>query len=149
LGAALPHVVEPDELVMANSVSPTCGTVAMMAGGGLAYLLSRAVGDGDGSDAALLMLAAAWYATSACLAARMDRLLLGPAVAASGLPSARRRGLARTVRAGVTTTVADVAAGARHLRDRPRAAHALAAIGAHKFAFGISTIATILLCRNY
>ena len=149
LGAALPHVVEPDELVMANSLSPTCGTVAMMAGGGLAYLLGRAVGDGDGSDAALLVLAAAWYATSACLAARMDRLLLGPDVAASGLPPGRRRGLTRMVRTGVATTVADVAAGARHLRDRPRAAHALAAIGAHKFAFGISTIATILLCRNY
>jgi MFS family permease len=43
----------------------------------------------------------------------------------------------------------DVAGGARHVRERRPAWHALAAIGAHRFAFGISTIATLLLCRSY
>ena len=32
LGASLPHVVPAHELVMANAVSPTCGTVAALSG---------------------------------------------------------------------------------------------------------------------
>ena len=43
LGASLPHVVPRHELVMANAVSPTCGTLAALAGGGLAYAVRRAL----------------------------------------------------------------------------------------------------------
>ena len=42
-----------------------------------------------------------------------------------------------------------VAEGAAHVRERRPAWNALAAIGVHRFAYGISTIATILLCRNH
>ena len=40
-------------------------------------------------------------------------------------------------------------AGARHVAERREVASALAAIGAHRFFYGISTIATLLLYRNY
>ena len=35
LGASLPHVVDREDLIMANSVSATSGTMASLAGGGL------------------------------------------------------------------------------------------------------------------
>jgi MFS family permease len=148
LGAALPHVVPADELVMANAVAPTSGTVAALLGGGLAYLVRERLGPASASDAVLLLLAAAWYAGSALLAARMQRDLLGPDLPA-GSPLPRWRGTVGVVGTAVGEVYRDVGDGARHVWQRRRAAHALAAIGAHRFAFGISTIATILLCRNY
>jgi len=43
LSAALPRVVDAERLVMANSLSPTAGSLAAFAGGGLAFVL-RLVG---------------------------------------------------------------------------------------------------------
>ncbi len=51
LGASLPHVVPRHELVMANAVSPTCGTVATMLGGAIGFGLRTLLGPGDGTDA--------------------------------------------------------------------------------------------------
>ncbi|MGA8208674.1 MAG: MFS transporter, partial [Nocardioidaceae bacterium] len=39
--------------------------------------------------------------------------------------------------------------GLHHLAERRPAAYGLAAIGAHRFCYGLSTVATILLYRNY
>jgi len=39
LSAALPRVVDTERLVMANSLSPTAGTLAATAGGGLAFVV--------------------------------------------------------------------------------------------------------------
>jgi MFS family permease len=143
LGAALPRVVPAQELVMANAVSPTSGTVVAILGGALAYGLRALLSAGDSTDALLLVLAAAWYASSAALAARMPRGLLGPD------PSADAPSAAALVANAVRELARDVRAGAAHVHHRRAAAHALAATGAHRFAFGISTIATILVCRNY
>jgi MFS family permease len=147
LGASLPHVVPADELVMANAVSPTCGTVALGVGAGLGFLVRLLLGARDSTDALVLVMAAGWYLLSALLARRMARDLLGPDRRQddpAGLAAARHA-VGRAARG----MLHDVAAGARHVRDRRPAAHALAAIGAHRFAFGISTIATLLLCRSH
>ena len=45
--------------------------------------------------------------------------------------------------------VSGLADGARHLWQRRPAAYGLLAIGAHRFCYGLSTVATILLYRNY
>lgn len=151
LGASLPHVVPADELVMANAVSPTCGTIALGAGAGLGYLVRLTLGSGDGTDAAILVSAAGCYLGSALLARRMARDLLGPDRTADD-PAGLAAGLAvarHAVGRAARGMLHDVASGARHVRERRPAAHALAAIGAHRFAFGISTISTMLLCRNY
>lgn len=134
LGASLPHVVPRDELVMANAVSPTCGTLAAIGGGFVGYGLRDLLGVGDRSDAIVLVVAAVAYATSALLATRMDVDLLGPDHTTERAPAS-----------GVHALVD----GARHVRQRRAAFDALAAIGLHRFAYGISFIATILLCRNY
>lgn len=134
LGASLPHVVPEDELVMANAVSPTCGTLAAIGGGFLGYGLRQLLGVGDRTDALVLLAAAFAYATSALLATRMSPGLLGPDHLVEARPAS-----------GVHALVD----GARHVRGRRPAFDALAAIGLHRFAYGISFIATILLCRNH
>jgi MFS family permease len=137
LGASLPHVVPRHELVMANAVAPTCGTLAALAGGGAGYLLRSRLPIGDGGDAITLVVAAGVYVASAALATRMAPNLLGPD---------RDRPADRPTFAHGWHALVE---GARHVHARRPALHALAAIGASRFAYGISTIATLLLCRNH
>jgi MFS family permease len=134
LGASLPKVVPTDELVMANSVSPTCGTIMAILGGGAAYGVRELLGAGDGTDAVLLVLSAGTYAASALLTLRLGRHQLGPddgddPRAVSGLQA--------------------IVDGARHVHRRRPAWNALGAMGVHRFAYGITVIMTILLCRNH
>jgi MFS family permease len=137
LGASLPHVVPRHELVMANAVAPTCGTLAALAGGGIGYLLRAQLPVGDGGDAVTLLVASGVYVASAALATRMAPDLLGPD---------RDLLTERPTFAHGWHALVD---GARHVRSRRPALHALGAIGVSRFAYGISTIATLLLCRNH
>lgn len=139
LSASLPHVVPRHVLVMANSVSTTSGTVAAIAGGGAGYLLRELAGEGTAGDGTIMLLAAGGYVASALLAARMDRDLLGPDLDPER-PETREA--LRRVAVGLVD-------GARHVWQHRPAGLALAAIGAHRFFYGISTIATVLLYRNY
>lgn len=136
LGASLPHVVARERLVMANAVTPTLGTLATVTGAGLAFAVRDRLGAGDDTDAALLLVAAGLYLAAAALTGRMAVDLLGPDEA----PAPVRRALRHVV-----TGLADAV---RHVRERSAALHALAAIGAHRCAYGVSTIATVLLARN-
>jgi hypothetical protein len=71
LSAALPHVVPRDELVMANSVSTTSGTIAAMVGGVAGFAVRSAVGEGNGATAGLLVVAASICTLAALAASRM------------------------------------------------------------------------------
>lgn len=139
LSASLPHVVPRSELVMANSVSPTSGSAAAFAGSAVAFALRPVVGAGDTGDARLLLLAAGAYLAAAALALRIGRTELGPdhlrPDAGDGGPGMRR-------------VTGDLVAGLRHVRERRTPGLALAAIGAHRVAYGTSVISTILLARN-
>src|SRR3954452_16591501 len=53
LSAALPHVVERRQLVVANSVTTTSGTAITVAGLGIGLALRHLVGAGDGSNAVI------------------------------------------------------------------------------------------------
>jgi MFS family permease len=139
LGASLPHVVPGRQLVMGNAVSPTCGTLAALIGGGLAYLLRLGLPAGDLGDVVLLAGAAATYLAAAVLATRMPRDLLGPD------PGSGRRAAGPAAASGWPAVVQ----GARHLATRPGAVDALGAVAISRCGFGVTTIATIALCRNY
>jgi MFS family permease len=141
LGASLPHVVPRHELVMANAVSPTCGTIAALLGAGLAFGLRVVLGTGDRTDAVILLVSAVGYGVAAALATRMDRDLLGPDERAPLNWS--------TFRSASHDVLYDLRDGGRHVRARPRAGRALAVIGAHRIGYGIMTITLMLLCRNY
>ncbi len=140
LGASLPHVVDGDELVMANSVSPTSGAIVAIAGGVAGYGVRALAGPGDSVDAAIVELAAVVYLLAAALATRMHPDLLGPD-AADRLSWSGVRGCAVGVGRGM-------ARAAGHLRLRRPAFSALAMTASVRFGYGVSTLMTILMCRN-
>jgi MFS family permease len=139
LSAALPHVVPASSLVVANSVSTTSGSVATLVGATGALLLRHVVGAGDSGSAVVALAAAACYLASSLVAAGLDVEQLGP----------DRRADRSPLRHELSVVASGLAAGARHVWHRERARNALLAIAGHRFFYGISTIATILLYRNY
>lgn len=139
LSAALPHVVDRDELVMGNSVSTTSGTIVAILGGGIGVGIRELLGTGHGANAVIMIVAAGVYVLSSLVATTMSVDALGPD------PDLDRPETAEALRRVVRGFVD----GARHVwRHRP-AGYALASITAHRFFYGLSTIATVLLYRNY
>ncbi|WP_336321139.1 MFS transporter [Streptomyces lavendofoliae] len=134
LSAALPRVVDPGRLVMANSLSPTAGTLAATAGGGLAFVVRLA---GPGSDAAVVLLGAGLYLCSALASLRMGRDLLGPD------PAQVRPRLG----AALASTARGLVGGVRHLGRRRAAARVLAAMTVMRFCYGALTVMVLMLCR--
>ncbi len=140
LSAALPHLVTPTQLVTGNSLSTTSGLAASVVGGLLGLGVRAVAGAGDGGSATVALVAGAVYLLSSSVAARFPNAhLLGP-----DKPPARQQ-LSRAL----ATVARGLLAGAQHVRERPNAAYALLAMGAHRFCYGLSTIATLLLYRNY
>lgn len=136
LSASLPRVVDDDRLVIANSLSPTAGTLAATAGGGLAFVVRLAASD---SDAAVVLLGAALYLCSSLASLRLGRELLGPD------PELVQPRLA----SALTGTARGLAAGVRHLAEpgRREAAWSLAAMTLMRFCYGALTVMVLMLCR--
>ena len=137
LSAALPHVVARRQLLLANSVSTTSGSFLTITGLGVALALRKGVGPGDRGNAIIAVSSCVLYLTAAAVARRMPVALLGPTTEAPPIARALR---------DVTN---GLAAGARHVWERRAAARALGAVAASRLLFGMSTIGTLLLYRNY
>ena len=135
LSASLPQVVAQERLVTANSATTTLGAGAAAAGGGAALLLREVFGDDADGAARTSLVALAVYLVAAVLATRIARDRLGPAEEADPRPLSDALG----------AVVRGVREGARHVRERGPAARGLAAITAHRFFYGLSTVATLLL----
>src|SRR5581483_570811 len=88
LSAALPHVVDRERLVLANTVSVTSGTVAAFAGAGAGYLLRLVFGGGHRGTALILLCCAGAYVLTSAAATTMGRNRLGPELGAA-LPQTR------------------------------------------------------------
>ncbi|MDQ0386668.1 MFS family permease [Streptomyces sp. DSM 42143] len=135
LSAALPRVVDAERLVIANSLSPTAGTLAATAGGGLAFVVRLVVAD---SDAAVVLLGAALYLcgtlASLCIAVE----LLGP-----------DRTQAPRLATSLAVTARDLVAGVRHLAApaRREAAWSLAGMTLMRFCYGALLVMLLMLCR--
>lgn len=137
LGASLPHVVDRERLVLANSLSTTTGAVVAIAGGGIGLLLRELAGPDDAGNAVVALGAAAAYLGSSALARRLDGDLLGP----DEVPRHELRDQLGHVVRGLLD-------GARHVAERPAAWQALGVIAVHRLAYGVSLVATLLLYRN-
>ncbi|MFE2095749.1 MFS transporter [Streptomyces sp. NPDC059468] len=136
LSAALPRVVDAERLVIANSLSPTAGTLAATAGGGLAFLVRLVA---SGSDAAVVLLGAFLYLCAALSSLRMAPALLGPD-RASAQPH---------LRTAVADTARDLLAAVRHLAEprRREAVWALASMTLMRFCYGALLVLLLMLCR--
>jgi MFS family permease len=137
LSAALPHVIDRANLVTANALSTTVGTGATTLGGAAALLVRLAVGSGNHGYATIALSAAVGYGLSALAAHGFARDRLGPdETERAGRESAR-------------DVLAGLVAGARHVHARRPAFYALVTMTVHRFCYGMTTIAGILLYRNY
>ena len=141
LSAALPHVVAEDELVMANSVSPTAGGISATIGGVVALGLNVATGNTERGAAITLLAGGGCYVAASLVAATMARDRLGPV----GHDAKARRGLLSEL-ASVAAGLAD---GVRYIVRRRGPAAALGATGGFSFLFGPLFLMSILLYRNY
>jgi MFS family permease len=136
MSASLPHVVARRDLVMANSVWATAGSLAAMAGAALGLGMHELWH----TATPMMLITGAGYALAAGLAARLHPDRLGPT---------RDEGPALDARAAIRAVTAGMVAGVRHVMARPAARNALALITVHRFCYGTGTIATLLLYRNY
>jgi MFS family permease len=137
LSASLPHVVDDDDLVTTNALSTTAGAVATTAGGAVAVGARALIGDGNSAYALVAVIAAGIYLIAALVPRPFGADELGP----DDVERSRRETAADVVRGLVD--------GARHLHARPSASAALIAIGVHRLCYGVTTVCTILLYRNY
>ncbi|MFD9083851.1 MFS transporter [Streptomyces erythrochromogenes] len=136
LAASLPRVVGADQLVTANALSPTAGTLAAVAGGGLAFLVRLLA---SGSNALVVLLGACLYLCAALVSLRLAIGLLGPDHSAGQAHPSVAQGIALTVRG--------MAEGLRHLAARRQAARALTAMTMMRFCYGALFVMLLMLCR--
>jgi MFS family permease len=133
LSASLPHVVSGRDLVTANALTPTSGTIAAAIGGVAGIAVRGVVGADDHGSMIVLVLAGLSYVAAAvvALAIAVDRL--GPD---GDKPADTVRGI-----------VVGLVAGARQLRTHAPAGRAIAVVGVHRLAFGVLTAGGLLLVR--
>ncbi|MGW0508922.1 MFS transporter [Streptomyces olivaceoviridis] len=136
LSAALPRVVDTERLVLANSLSPTAGTLAATVGGALAFGVRIVASD---SDAAVVVLGAFLYLCASLASLRMAPGLLGP----DRHPTRPRLGVA------LATTARELLAAMGHLAAprRREAAWALGAMTLMRFCYGALLVLLLMLCR--
>jgi MFS family permease len=137
LSAALPRVVPDGELVTANAISSTGGTVSAAAGGGAAIAVRALLGSNDADYALIAAAALVPFLLAAVVARGFGRTDLGPSQAE------------RQSRETPAEVLRGLAAGARHVQSLPPVANGLAAIGVHRLCYGMWTVCTVLLYRNY
>jgi MFS family permease len=138
IGASIPRVVPGDELVMANAVTPTIGTLFFSAGGLMAVALRQAAGGPGPGDAAIVAACAGCFVLAALLMLRLPRTQLGPD-STENLPQ---------VSSAVATVLLGLIGAVRHLRERFPAGWALLVMASHRFAFGFVVAQTVVLFRN-
>ena len=140
LTAGIPQVVPASELLAANSVLPTLGTLAAALGGAVGALLSFVSPSSSDSSLALATLVGSGIAfgVSSWLSTLLRRTELGP------VHPLEKLDLGRQVRA----LVSELMAGVRHLVARRTPIHALGVMAAQRLLYGILFVAAILMSRS-
>lgn len=134
LSAALPHVVSERDLVTANSLAPTAGTVVYGIGALVGIGIRALAGGGDGGVKAVLVGAAVVYVGAGAMALLMGRNQLGPT---GDRPSDTVTGVAR-----------GFVDGFRVLADDSPSWRAVTVVLIHRLAFGALTVLLLLILRN-
>lgn len=140
LTAGIPQIVDDEDLLTANAIMPTMGTIAAAIGaavGGVVTVLVPGVSD---NKLALLALAAAAVAfgTSSWAATALGRRALGPVATIDG----------KELAAEAIHLLRELRAGYRHLRERVTPFHALGVMAAGRLLYGMMFVAAILISRH-
>lgn len=140
LSAGLPNVVPSQQLLIANSLSPTLGGVSAVFGAALGLLIGIFFPPGAFQDSATLIAAAFLFAAASAIALLLGRNELGP-------DAPRLEGVS-AAKAQMRAVTADIVLGAKHLIARRTPAHALTVMASHRFIYGVNFIALLLISRN-
>lgn len=140
LSASLPQVVDGPQLLTANALVPTLGAAAAGIGGLVGLLLGLAFPEGTSRDAASLGAAAVFFLGASGVAAGFPTRRLGPAALRAPGVASLRSDLAHLGRGLVE--------GARYLVRRRTPAQALSVMAVHRFFYGMTFVASILISRN-
>ena len=138
LSAGLPYVVPRDKLMMANAVTPTCGTAASSLGTGVGLAIGMLGGEEALGTGIVLFAAALGFAVSGAVSLTLRYRELGPHLEEEP----------EEVRTAVRNVVRGMLSGIRHIGERAPARDGLATMGAHRVLFGVSTLLTLLLYNN-
>lgn len=133
LSAALPHVVRRDQLLAANAVVPTAGTLAYVVGLGAGGAAQAVAG-----NAALVFAAAGCWVVAAAVGHGFGRPALGPDRDPALPPPGR----------AVRLVLRGLSAAASHLRDRPSAATAIGLVAGQRLCAALTLMAAVLLYRS-
>ena len=134
LSASLPHVVERDYLVGANSLVPTLGTLTATLGGLIGVAVRGEFGGSDHGSVAALCVAVLVIIGAGLLALAIGRRELGPPADADTRTS-------RDVVVGLIN-------GLVHLRHHRRAGRAIGIVVVHRFVFGALLVDALILMRT-
>ncbi len=140
LTAGIPQVVDDEDLLTANAIMPTMGTIAAAIGaaiGGIVTVLVPGVSD---NRLAILALgtAAIAFGTSSWTASALGKRALGPVATIDG----------KELAAEAVHLLNELRAGYRHLRERVTPFHALAVMAAARLLYGLMFVAAILISRH-
>ena len=142
LSAGMPHVVPRQQLLIANSLTPTLGAVAAVVGAAVGFGLGLVLRAGPALDAGALSAAAVFFGAASLLALRLGRDRLGPDRA-----RARTGGRSQLIQ-DMRATAGEMVDGARYLIARGTPGAGLGVMGGHRFLYGLNFIALILISRN-
>jgi MFS family permease len=134
ISASLPHVVSGRDLVTANALTPTAGTIMSVVAALAGIALRSALGGGDTGSMVILALSAVGFVLAGAAALPIGLNTLGPT---GERPGESMRDVARGLVAGIG-----------QLRAHPGAGRSVLVVGVHRIGFGVLTVAAILLVRN-
>nr|WP_245816323.1 MFS transporter [Lentzea albidocapillata] len=134
LSASLPHVVDEDHLVEANALATTAGAVMAVIGAASAIGFRTLLGAGDGGSAWTTSIAVVGLLLSAFIASRFKAGVLGPDEVDEPHNA-------------MTAVARGLLDGAKATWRTPSVTAGLAALLAHRAAFGMSLMITLLLMR--
>jgi len=137
LMASLPHTVDDDEYLAANTALPVIGPLTLMAAALVASAIRLSVGrltSADAADTVIFVLAAALFVASVAQCRGFDRSSLGPE---------------QTVASSVGQFWRDLRAAMAHLAARRPALLGVVTVAVTRLVFGFVTVAVILIYRNH
>ena len=138
LSAGIPLMTTPQNLISANAIAVTGGSVWVVLGGGLGLGLRKvidAIFTADHSDAFIIVAASLGYLITAFLAARLTRSEIGPR------PH-------EIVKGSFTQGLREMQEGFQFLKKHGDAARGIVAVAIHRGGLTALTLTALLLERN-
>lgn len=138
LSAGIPLMTTPQNLISANAIAVTGGSVWVVLGGGLGLGLRKVIDTvftADHSDAFIIVAASLGYLITAFLAARLTRSEIGPR------PH-------EIVKGSFTQGLREMQEGFQFLKEHGDAARGIVAVAIHRGGLTALTLTALLLERN-